>query len=184
MSYLALHRSHHGACSPEACGSLVWACRDPQAATNGQAATNAHTPDRYRAAYPPELGQTRVGPPGTRPALALGTLLGCPTNPPSPVDVATRGRANDALAWHRAGTPLTATPSGGRATTWSVGTAVVAGTRRAHTGHGARKGIPGPRPTGPQGRHGVCAPHPTRHPTTTGCQRNASAPGAGAGDGA
>jgi hypothetical protein len=118
MSYTAHHRSHHDACSLEARGSGVRASRDPQAATSGQATTTTHTPDHHRGAYPPEPGQTRIGPPDLRPALALRTLLACPTSSPSPADVATRGRANDALAWHRAYTPPTATPSGGRATTW------------------------------------------------------------------
>jgi hypothetical protein len=49
MSYTAHHRSHHGAGSPEACGSGVWASRDPQAATSGQAATTTHTPVRQFA---------------------------------------------------------------------------------------------------------------------------------------
>ena len=160
MSYTAHHRSHHGACSPEARGSGVRASRDPQAATSGQAATTTHTPDRYRAAYPPEPGQTRIGPPGIRPTLAPGTLLACPTSPPSPMDVATRGRANDALAWHRASTPATATPSGGRATTWSAGTAAVALTSRAHTGHGARNSLSGPRRTNPQRHGGLSGPPP------------------------
>jgi anti-sigma B factor antagonist len=63
MSYSAQPRSHGGASSPEAHGSGVWAGRDPQTATSGQAATKTHTPDRYRAAYPPEPGQTPIGPP-------------------------------------------------------------------------------------------------------------------------
>jgi hypothetical protein len=50
MSYTAHHRSHHGACSPEACGGGVWASRDPQAVTSGQAATATHTPDRHHGA--------------------------------------------------------------------------------------------------------------------------------------
>jgi hypothetical protein len=160
MSYTAHHRSHHDACSPGARGSGVRASRDPQAATSGQAATTTHTPDRYRAAYPPEPGQTRISPPDLRPALAVGTLLACPTNSPSPVDLATRGRANDALAWHRAYAPRTATPSGGRPGTWSAGTAAVAGSSRAHTEHGARNTLPGPPRTGPQGHGGVSAPPP------------------------
>jgi hypothetical protein len=49
MSYTAHHGSHRDACSPEACGSGVWASRDPQAATSGQAATTTHTPGRQPA---------------------------------------------------------------------------------------------------------------------------------------
>jgi hypothetical protein len=171
MSYTAHHRSHHDACSLEARGSGVRASRDPQAATSGQAATTTHTPDRYRAAYPPEPGQTRISPPDLRPALALRTLLACPTSSPSPVDLATGGRANDALAWHRAYTPPTATPSGGRPGTWSAGTATVAGSSRAHTEHGARNSLPGPPRTNPQGaRRGLRPPTrpeiPPRRPTS------------------
>ena len=89
MSYTAHHRSHHDAYSPEARGSGVRASRDPQAATSGQATTTTHTPDHHRGAYPPEPGQTRISPPRIRPALALRTLLACPTSSPSPVDLAT-----------------------------------------------------------------------------------------------
>jgi hypothetical protein len=62
MSYTAHHRSHHGAGSPEACGSGVWASRDPQAGTSGQAATTTHT--RPPACdYPCEADQTQILPP-------------------------------------------------------------------------------------------------------------------------
>jgi hypothetical protein len=155
MSHTAHHGSHRDAGSPGARGSGVWAGRDPQAATGGQAATSTHTPDRHRAAYPPGSGQTRISPPDLRPAWAPGALLACPTSSPSPADVATRGRPDDALAWHRAPTPLTAAPSGGCATTRSAGTAAVAGTSRAQTGHGAGNSVPGPRRAGPQGHGGV-----------------------------
>jgi hypothetical protein len=128
MSYTAHHRSHHGACSPEARGSGVWASRDPQAATSGQAATTAHTPDRHHAGYPTGPGRTRTT------LLVFGLawprelLLACPRSSPSPVDAATMGRPDDAQTWRPAPRPSTAARSGGRAMTWRAGTAAVAGT--------------------------------------------------------
>jgi hypothetical protein len=128
MSYTAHHRSHHGASSPEARGSGVWASRDPQAATSGQAATTAHTPDRHHAGYPTGPGRTRNNPPGGRPGVAPRILLACPRSSPSPVDAATMGRPDDAQTWRPAPRPSTAARSGGRAVTWWAGTAAVAGT--------------------------------------------------------
>jgi hypothetical protein len=49
MSYLRHQRFDAEACSLGACGSGVWASRDPQAATSGQAATTTHTPVRQFA---------------------------------------------------------------------------------------------------------------------------------------
>jgi hypothetical protein len=49
MSYPTPQRFGDEACSPGACGSGVWASRDPQAATSGQAATTTHTPGRQLA---------------------------------------------------------------------------------------------------------------------------------------
>jgi hypothetical protein len=46
MSYPTPQRFGDEACSPRARGSGVWASRDPQAATSGQAATTTHTPGR------------------------------------------------------------------------------------------------------------------------------------------
>jgi hypothetical protein len=164
MSYTAHHGSHRDAGSPGARGSGVRAGRDPQAATSGQAATSTHPPDRHRAAYPPGPGQTRVGRSDIRPASAPGTLLACQTSAPSPADIATRDRPHDALAWHRAPTPLTTAPSGGRATTRLAGTATVAGTSSARTRHGARNSVPGPRRAGPQGHGGVSVAVPEPSP--------------------
>ena len=163
MSYTAHHRSHHGACSPEACGSGVWASRDPQAATSGQAATPTHTSDRHHAGYPSGLGRTLSNPPGIRPALAPRILLARPRSSPSPADAATTGRPDDAQACHPASTPLTAARSGGRATTWSAGTAAVAGTNSTLTRYDTRNNVPGPRRAGRQ-RHGgvfVAVPEPS-----------------------
>jgi hypothetical protein len=163
MSYTAHHRSHHGACSPEACGSGVWASRDPQAATSGQAATPTHTSDRHHEGYPSGLGRTRSNPPGIRPALAPRILLACPRSSPSPTDAATTGQPDDAQAWCPAPTPSTAAPSGGRATTRSAGTAPVARTSSTPARHGTRNSVPGPRRAGRQ-RHGgvfVAVPEPS-----------------------
>jgi hypothetical protein len=49
MSYPTPQRFGDEACSPRACGSGVWASRDPQAAKGGQAATTTHTPGRQAA---------------------------------------------------------------------------------------------------------------------------------------
>jgi hypothetical protein len=49
MSYSTPQRFGDEACSPRACGSGVWASRDPQAATSGKAATTTHTPGRQPA---------------------------------------------------------------------------------------------------------------------------------------
>ena len=49
MSYPTPQRFGDEACSPRARGSGVWASRDPQAATSGQAATTTHTPGRQPA---------------------------------------------------------------------------------------------------------------------------------------
>jgi hypothetical protein len=49
MSYSTHQRFGDEARSPRACGSGVWASRDPQAATSGQAATTTHTPGRQPA---------------------------------------------------------------------------------------------------------------------------------------
>jgi hypothetical protein len=49
MSYLRHQRFGDEACSPRACGSGVWASRDPQAAKGGQAATTTPTPGRQSA---------------------------------------------------------------------------------------------------------------------------------------
>lgn len=138
MSHSPHHGSHRDASNPEACGSRVRASRDHQAETSGQAATTTHTLDRHHATYPPGPGQTRIGPSDPRPASAPGTLLACPTSAPSPADVAISGRPDDALARHGAPTPLTAAPSGGRATSRSAGRAAVTGTSSAHTRRGAR----------------------------------------------
>jgi hypothetical protein len=155
MSHTAHHGSHRDACNPGACGSGVWASRDPQAATSGQAATPTHTSDRHHAGYPSGFGRTPSNPPGIRPASVPGALLTCPKTSPSPADVATTGRPDDALDRHRAPTPLTVAPSGGRATTRSAGTATVARTSSTPTRHGARNSVPGPRRAGPQGHGGV-----------------------------
>jgi hypothetical protein len=122
MSYTAHHRSHHDAYSLGARGSGVRASRDPRAATSGQAATTTTHPTAIaRLTHP-----NQAKPESALPAFGLPW----PWEPswrarrasPSPVDLATGGQANDALAWHRAYTPLLAAPSGGRATTWSPGT--------------------------------------------------------------
>jgi len=102
MSYTPHHRPHHGACSPEARGSGVWASRDPQAATSGQAATTAPTPDRHHAGSPTGPGRTQNNPPGVRPGVAPRTLPARPRSSPSPVDAATMGRPDDAQAWRPA----------------------------------------------------------------------------------
>ena len=49
MSYSTPQRFGDEACSPGACGSGVWASRDPQAAKGGQAATTTPTPGRQPA---------------------------------------------------------------------------------------------------------------------------------------
>jgi hypothetical protein len=49
MSYLRHQRFDDEACSLGACGSGVWASRDPQAAISGQAATTTPTPGRQPA---------------------------------------------------------------------------------------------------------------------------------------
>jgi hypothetical protein len=49
MSYSTHQRFGDEACSLWARGSGVWAGRDPQAATSGQAATTTHTPGRQPA---------------------------------------------------------------------------------------------------------------------------------------
>jgi hypothetical protein len=49
MSYSTHQRFGDEACSPRARGSGVWASRDPEAATSGQAATTTHTPGRQPA---------------------------------------------------------------------------------------------------------------------------------------
>jgi hypothetical protein len=154
MSYSGHHRSQDDACSPKARGSGVRASRDTRAAISGQAATSTHTPDYYRAVYPPEPGQTPIGPPGIRPALAPGTLLVCLTSSPS-AEVATRVRPDHTQAWRHAPTPLTAARSGGCATTHLAGTAGVARTSSAHTGQGACSSVPASRRAGPQGYGGV-----------------------------
>jgi hypothetical protein len=168
MSYTAHHGSHRDACSPGACGSGVWASRDPQAATNGQAATPTHTPDRHHAGYPSGSGPTPSNLCGTRPGVTPRILLACPRSSPSPADVATTGRPDDALDRHRAPTPLTAAPSGGRATTRSAGTATVARTSSTPTRHGARNSVPGPRRAGPQGHGGVSVAVPEPSPPEPG----------------
>jgi hypothetical protein len=155
MSYSGHHRSQDDACSPNARGSGVRASRDTRAAISGQATTSTHTPDRHHAACPPEPGQTPIGPPGIRPALAPGTLLVCLTSSPSPAEVATRGETDDAQAWHHAPTPLTAARSGGCAITRSAGAAAVARTSSAHKGHDACNSVPASRRAGPQGYGGV-----------------------------
>ena len=49
MSYLSHQRFGDEACSLRACGSGVWASRDPQAAISCQAATTTPTPRRQPA---------------------------------------------------------------------------------------------------------------------------------------
>ena len=49
MSYSTHQRFGDEACSLRARGSGVWASRDPEAATSGQAATTTHTPGRQPA---------------------------------------------------------------------------------------------------------------------------------------
>ena len=167
MSYTAHHGSHRNACSPGACGSGVWASRDPQAATNGQAATPTHTPDRHHAGYPSGSGPTPSNLRGTRPGVTPRILLARPRSSPSPA-VATTGRPDDALDRHRAPTPLTSAPSGGRATTRSAGTATVARTSSTSTRHGARNSVPRPRRAGPQGHGGVSVAVPEPSPPEPG----------------
>ena len=164
MSYTPHHRPHHGACSPEARGSGVWASRDPQAATSGQAATTAPTPDRHHAGSPTGPGRTRNNPPGVRPGVAPRTLLACPRSSPSPVDAATMGRPDDAQIWRPAPRPSTAARSGGRAVTCWAGTAAVAGTNSPRPRHDARNSVPGPRRAGPQGHGGVFVAVPEPFP--------------------
>lgn len=172
MSYTAHHGSHRDACSPGACGSGVWASRDPQAATNGRVATPTHTPDRHHAGYPSGLGRTRSNPPGIRPASVPGALLTGPKTSPSPADVATTGRPDDALDRHRAPTPLTVAPLGGCATTRSAGTATVARTSSTPTRHGARNSVPGPRRAGRQRHGGVSVAVPEPSPPESGSHHN------------
>jgi hypothetical protein len=168
MSYTAHHGSHRDACSLGACGSGVWASRDPQASTNGQAATSTHTPNRHYAGYPSGSGPTPSNLRGTRLGVTPRILLACPRNSPSPADVATTGRPDDALDRHRAPTPLTAAPSGGRATIRSAGTATVARTSSTPTRHGARNSVPGPQRAGPQGHGGVSVAVPEPSPPGPG----------------
>jgi hypothetical protein len=154
MSYSGHHRSQDDACSPKARGSGVRGQSRHPAAISGQATTSTHTPDRHVAAYPPGPGQTPIGPPGIRPALAPGTLLVCLTSSPA-AEVATRGETDDAQAWRHAPTPLTAARSGGCAMTRSAGAAAVARTSSAHTGQGACNSVPASRRASPQGYGGV-----------------------------
>jgi hypothetical protein len=109
---------------------------------------------------------------GTRPGVAPRILLACPRSSPSPADVATTGRPDDALDRHRAPTPLTVAPSGGRATTRSAGTATVARTSSTPTRHGARNSVPGPRRAGPQGHGGVSVAVPEPSPPEPGSHHN------------
>ena len=67
MSYSTPQRFGDEACSPRARGSGVWASRDPQAATSGQAATTTHTPVR-------QFATTHAN--QTKPNLALPWPLG------------------------------------------------------------------------------------------------------------
>jgi hypothetical protein len=155
MSYSGHHRSQGDARSPEARGSGVRASRDPRAAASGRATTSTHTPDRHHAACLPGPGQTPTTLPDIRPALASGTLLVCLTSSPSPAEVTTRVRPDNAQAWRHAPTPLTPARSGGCATTRLAGTAAVARTSSAHTGHGACNSVPASRRAGPHGYGGV-----------------------------
>ena len=63
MSYLRHQRFGDEACSLGACGSGVWASRDPQAAKGGQAATTTHTPGRQPATTPRDPDQIQLRPP-------------------------------------------------------------------------------------------------------------------------
>ena len=49
--------------NPEARGSGVWASRDPEAATSGQAATTTHTPGRQPPTTPCQPDRIQVRPP-------------------------------------------------------------------------------------------------------------------------
>ena len=69
MSYSTQRRFGDEACSPRARGSGVWASRDPQAATGGQAATTTHTPGRQPATTPYQPDRIQVGPPHRVPGL-------------------------------------------------------------------------------------------------------------------
>jgi hypothetical protein len=63
MSYSTHQRFGDEACSPRARGSGVWASRDPQAATSGQAATTTHTPGRQPATTHANHTESKFGSP-------------------------------------------------------------------------------------------------------------------------
>ena len=105
MSYSTPQRFGDEACSPRARGSGVWASRDPQAATSGQAATTTHTPGRRSATT--HANQTK---PQLRPPLAAWHGAPMPlTTTPSDSHPATRSAetaAEGGPAEHTPGTTL------------------------------------------------------------------------------